>query len=165
MPSLKDVLSKTMLFTAAAPSDPYSIKLGAADAISIPAPTFSASTAAEQRAIWNFTHDPDTPDKITGLTALARPPLGNGGANPASTAMPMAVCTRIEALSVTVKPGWSPDPIDLPLTKEFVVAKFFLQSGHVPGQVAANAGMTHPTSTPPGWWRLESNTDVSVLVV
>jgi hypothetical protein len=165
MPSLKDMLSKTMLFTAAAPADPYASKLAAGDPINIPTPTFSASTQAEQRAIWHFAHDPSAPAKITGLTALVRPPLPNGAADPAAGAMAMTVCTRIEALSVTVQPGWAPDPISLPLTKDFVVAKFFLQAGHIPGQVPVNAGNTQPTSTPPGWWRLETNTDVSILVV
>jgi hypothetical protein len=159
MPTLKDLLGKTMLFTAAkaAGVDPWSTKVGKDDPVNCPAPSFNASTDPQLQAIWQWVHDPSAPAKITGLTAEVHPLRGDGSPVPGSSPMTMAVCDRIEALKVSVTLNKGDAAVDLPLTKDFVVAKCFLQSGSV--QASGSS------ATAPGWWRLQSQVDASILVV
>ncbi len=168
MASIIDLLSKTMLFTAdaglafGAAKKTYGTKKTKDDPITCPTPTFTTPAGA----IWHWTHDPDAPAKIGALTALVLPPKADGSADTSASAMTMPVCDRIEALSVKVRTNFvTKDGIDLPLTKKYVVAKFFLPSGHVQGVIPAGTGGSTNPIVPKGWWRLESNVDASILVV
>ena len=77
--------------------------------------------------------------------------------------MTMPVCDRIEVLSVNVTRPGATDPVKLPLTKDFVVAKFFLGDGHITGAVPQASSI--PSAAEKGWWRLDSFVDASILVV
>ena len=149
MPSLKAFLKKTMIFTAAQPADLYSLKLGASDPIVPTPPTPTTSGDEETRPVWNWTHDPNSPAKITNLTAIVR----------AMNNMTMTVCDSIEVERVTVSARWA-EPIELPLDLDHVVAKFKLAKGHI----TRSDHITPPPKTQ-GWWRIESNTDWSMAVV
>ena len=141
MPGLKAFLQKTMIFTAAAPTDLYASKLGASDALVPTAPVATSSGSEADRAVWNWTHDPSAPAKITILTAIVR----------AMNNMKMTVCDSIEVERVAISLS-AGSPVLLPLDPDHVVAKFKLDRGHVPASTS-------------GWWRLESNTDWSMAVV
>jgi hypothetical protein len=141
MPGLKAFLQKTMIFTAAAPTDLYASKLGPSDPIVPTKPVATNSGSEADRAVWNWTHDPNEPAKITNLTAIVR----------AMNNMTMTACDSIEVERVAI--SLSPNsPVFLPLNVDHVVAKFKLDHGHIPDSSS-------------GWWRLESNTDWSMAVV
>jgi hypothetical protein len=144
MPSLKDLLQRTMLFTAASDGgvDAYvDLKHGPSDPVTFPVPSLAAGTPANERAVWSWKHDPGAPATITNLNAIVQ-----------AAGMAMAVCTKIEveSVSVTLNPGDS--PVQLPLTPAYVMAKYALGSAHM-------------NSRSSGWWQLEANLDCSILVV
>ena len=141
MPGLKAFLQKTMIFTAAAPTDLYSSKLAPMDPIVPVAPGANSAGKDEDRAVWNWTHDPSSPAKITALNANVR----------AMNNMNMTVCDSIEVerVAISLTPG---SPVLLPLDVDHVVAKFKLDKGHIP-------------ESWDGWWRIEANTDWAMAVV
>ena len=150
MASLDDLLSKTMLFTAAkdAGIDPKSLKLGAGAPIAFkppyePPPAVDDIDPATQ-AVWHWKHDPGAPAKVEALTAFVRAAGPKG--------MPMPVCPRIEVESVTIKVRADDDTLELPLTSKYVLTKFFLNGGTIKGGGS-------------GWWRLPANVDRSMLIV
>jgi hypothetical protein len=160
MASLKDLLQKTMLFKAAdgVGIDAYSRKLGPGAPVAFAPPTWSESTKSADRAIWHWVHNPGMPAQITGLTALQKMTMGG-----ATMTAPMSVATRVEALQVKLVVDPGSDPVDLPLTPAYVVAKFFLDKG----QVKSPDTIRNETNSPVngGWFLLDSNVDASILVV
>jgi hypothetical protein len=144
MPSLKALLQKTMIFTAAAPTDLYAKKMGSMAMITPTPPTATTSGPPEDRAVWNWKHEPLSPAKITNLTAIVR----------AMNNMTMTVCESIEVERVAITVNHAPNgkSFEVPLTEDFVVAKFQLDQGHIPDSTT-------------GWWRIVANVDWSLMVV
>jgi hypothetical protein len=141
MPGLKAFLQKTMIFTAAAPNNLFASWLPASEPIVPTPPTATTQGDEADRPIWNWTHDPNSPAKITNLAAIVR----------AMNNMTMTACDSIEVERVAI--SLSPNsPVLLPLDVDHVVCKFKLEKGHIPNSLD-------------GWWRLESNVDWSMAVV
>jgi hypothetical protein len=142
MASLKDLLSRTMLFTAARGADIDVFSSGRhapSDVVSFPPPTSTPSTPAADRAVWSWKHDPASPAQFTHVSALVE---AHGHAMP--------VLDKVEVESVTIK--LEGNEFNLPLRQSHVLAQFSLASGRIP-------------ASSEGWWQLEANTDVSMVVV
>ncbi len=169
MASLEDILKKTFLFvaaddtglevfkrhrhTAAEPiafSPPTPPPLPARDPENLGIwhwvhdPTPPPGGDPENLAVWHWVHDPITPAKLTNVSAWVR------SAGHAGMRMPVADAIEVESISITSEPNLP--PFDLPLTQEFVLAKFHLEE----------AVMKHRSR---GWWQLAAKLDHSLLVV
>ncbi|WP_394830820.1 hypothetical protein LVJ94_30355 [Pendulispora rubella] len=158
MPSLKEVLKGTMLFTAARGvgldpkfTDPIRVEPSKDISFPDPNPVLSTSDEANQaNPIWHWRHDAKRPSVFSNIRCWPR----GGGMN---YQMPMLVLESLEwgvngRAIAEVTPEGASTTLELPLTLEFMVHKFFLKSGHV-----------EKAST--GLWQLESLTDVSMLMV
>jgi hypothetical protein len=141
MASLRDLLGRTMLFTAArdAGIDLFARKQAPGDPITLPVPVSAPSTPPADRAVWSWTHDPSSPSKFTNVKALVQ---AHGHS--------MAVFDKVEVESVKVK--LDGNEVNLPLRTSFVLAKYSLASAKLKNRSE-------------GWWQLEANVDASMLVV
>ena len=141
MPGLKAFLQKTMIFTAAQPANLFGNWIPASDPIVPTPPVANFSGKDADRPVWNWTHDPSSPAKVTNITAVVR----------AMNNMTMTACDSIEVERVAISLSAN-SPVRLPLDVDHVVCKFKLDKGHIPESFD-------------GWWRLESNVDWSMAVV
>jgi hypothetical protein len=157
MPSLAKLLEDSMPFAAGRGDSHATIReiTGRSLRVPKPDPTMPEDVPPELRGdatdadivasnfIWQFDHDPETPASFRNLRVLSR-----GMGMKYKQAAPVCKHVEFEDLLVTYADGRGKL---LPLTPEFVAGAWHIAGG----KLADNA-------TP--WWRLETNTDQSVLV-
>ncbi|HWL88545.1 MAG TPA: hypothetical protein VNO21_22230, partial [Polyangiaceae bacterium] len=122
--------------------DIYTGRRAPGDPLICPTPVLNPAPTRDNQQVWFWEHNPNTPAKVTGITALVS---AMGG-------MQMPVCTRIEVESVLVRIPERDELVELPLTSPYVLTKFMIASGKV-------------GESDHGWWQLPAEIDPSLLVV
>ena len=146
MPSLDDILRDTMMFTASPVGPRTTVGPGDAITTSTPAPHISTDEAVlKKNPVWNWKHDPNTPNELTAITSLVRG-MGMNYAHP----MGVAKSIRLEEVEVTLAAGGG--RVSLPVTRDFVIRKHKMDAGRIA-----------PSSS--GLWQLETELDQSILIV
>ena len=145
MPSLSMLLEETMLMTAARHQQMALVPLEADETIVPDKPkTFDGDDEATVLAapIWSWRHDPSKPELLTNVTVRSR----------AMNFHAVTVAEKIEFTPVKVRFKQEGESIELPVNRDFVLRKYFLESGQIP-------------ESSQGLWRLETNVDVSLMIV
>lgn len=157
MPNLKTLLEATMPFTAArgVGVDLFAKRLPPGAPISVPEPSpvpvtrlgpkITNTEVIDVNPIWQWTHAGSAPARFSGVTCKVR----GMGLN-YQMAMPVLDSLDFGDIQVTLLSNGS--TVTLPLQTSFLAMKFFLPDGKTP---ASNVG----------FWRLEANTDASLLLV
>ncbi len=146
MPSLDEVLAKTMLLSAA--PKPLTLQPLSSDAdvqAAEPNPVLNRDhDVRRNNPVWSWAHKGADPAAVTGLKSKV---LGMG--MDYRHAMPVCSEIRLDEVWITLKSG---KDLPLPLTSSHVMRKYFLNEGSLPDSTQ-------------GLWRLETKVDKSLLVV
>jgi hypothetical protein len=141
--SLKALLLQTMPLTAAPAASP--LPPGAPIVCTDLLPTFPADEkTVRANPCWRWKHNAEQPGILKDVTCRVR---GMG----MNYKMPMPVCESISLDEVMLVDAGDRE-LSLPLSKAFVLQKYFIEQGHIP---AASSGL----------WQLEAEIDQSLLIV
>jgi hypothetical protein len=144
MPSLDEILRDTMMFAASSDLKGSPLAPGAAVSAPEPSPTVSNDEdVIKKNPVWSWKHDPGSPGTLTDVRSKVR-----GMGMNYSHSMPVFSSISLDEVGIT-KNG---SQALLPITKDFVIRKYKLDSGHIP---AASSGL----------WQLEAEIDQSIMVV